>query len=256
MAGWQARAAGLLANGGDMSDLLARYEPPWTFAQQGISHPIYSAGSGRTVVILHELPGMIEQCLDLGLILAERFRVHLPLLLGEPGKWAMAMNVARLCVSREIHAFAANRTSPLVDWLRALCQKLKNDSGEAGIGVVGMCLTGGFALALVADEAVLAPVVAQPSLPLLVHKAALGISPEHQEAIRKRAARLGPGCVLALRYAEDRIAAQQKIDTIRALIGPALRYVEVEGKDQATLTVHRHATALRETIDFLSSRLS
>ena len=118
-----------------MSDLLARYEPPWTFAHQGISHPIYSTGRGRTVVVLHELPGMIEQCLDLGLILGERFRVHLPLLLGEPGKWAMAMNIARLCVSHEIHAFAAHKTSPLVGWLRALCRKLKDDSGEAGVGV-------------------------------------------------------------------------------------------------------------------------
>jgi dienelactone hydrolase len=238
-----------------MSDLLARYEPPWTFAHQGISHAIYSTGKGRTVVVLHELPGMIEQCLDLGLILGERFRVHLPLLLGEPGKWAMAMNIARLCVSHEIHAFAANKTSPLVDWLRTLCRKLKDDSGEAGVGVVGMCLTGGFALALVADESVLVPVVAQPALPLFVHKAALGISPEDQEAVRKRAAELGPGCVLALRYAKDKIAPPQKIETIRTLIGPALRYVEFEGEDHATLTVHRHPAALRETIDFLSARL-
>ena len=159
-----------------MSELLARYDPPWIFAAGDIEHPIYSAGEGPPVIVLHELPGMVEQCLDLGLILAERFRVHLPLLFGEPGEFAMGKNILRLCVSREINLFAARKTSPVVDWLRALCRKVKTDSGAKGIGVVGMCLTGGFALALVAEESVLAPVVAQPGLPLFIHKAALGLS--------------------------------------------------------------------------------
>jgi dienelactone hydrolase len=238
-----------------MSDLLARYEASWTFAHGDISHVIYSAGKGPPVVVLHELPGMMEECLDLGLILAERFRVHLPLLFGEPGEFAMAKNIFRLCISREMHAFAANKTSPLVDWVRALCRKLKTESGAAGVGVIGMCLTGGFALATIADEAVIASVVAQPALPLFVHKAALGISPEDQDAIRRRAAALGPGCVLGLRYASDKIAPREKIDTIKRLIGDGFRYHEYEGSDHATLTKHRQPQALQETIRFLSERL-
>jgi dienelactone hydrolase len=238
-----------------MSELLARYEPAWTFGHGDISHAIYSAGKGPPVVVLHELPGLIEQCLDLGLILAERFRVHLPLLFGQPGQWAVMSNLARVCVSREINAFAANRTSPLVGWIRALCRKLKDESGAPGVGVVGMCLTGGFALAAVAEEAVLAPVVAQPAMPLFVHKAALGISPQDQAAIRERAKALGPSCVLALRYAADGSSPRAKIDAIKDLIGPALRYVELDGNLHATLTLHRHPTALQETIAFLSQRL-
>jgi hypothetical protein len=39
------------------------------------------------------------------------------------------------------------------------------------------------------------------------------------------------------------------------LIGPALRYVELPGDRHATLTDHRHPTALNETIAFLSERL-
>jgi dienelactone hydrolase len=238
-----------------MSDLLARYDPAWTFAAGGISHAVYSAGKGPPVVVLHELPGMMPECLDLGLVLAARFRVHLPLLFGQPGEFAMVTNVLRLCVSREIHAFAANRTSPLVGWVRALCRHVKAQSDAAGVGVIGMCLTGGFALATIADDAVLAAVAAQPALPLFVHKAALGLSAEDQAAVRARAASLGPGCVLGLRYADDKIAPRVKIDTIRGLIGDGLRYREYPGSNHATLTKHRQPEALRETIRFLSERL-
>jgi dienelactone hydrolase len=239
-----------------MSDLLARYDPAWTFTDGEISHAVYSAGKGPPVVVLHELPGMMPECLDLGLILAERFRVHLPLLFGQPGEFAMLKNIARLCVSREINAFAANKTSPLVGWVRALCRHVKDQSGAAGAGVIGMCLTGGFALATIADDAVLAAVAAQPALPLFVHKAALGLSPEDRAAVRSRAAALGPGCVLGLRYAEDKIAPRIKIDTIGDLIGDGLRYREYPGSDHATLTKHRQPEALRETIRFLSERLA
>jgi dienelactone hydrolase len=241
-----------------MSLLLEKYDPPWTFSARGISHPIYSAGKGTPVVVLHELPGMVEECLDLGLILAERFRVHLPLLFGRPRQFstvAMFGYLAQLCISREIHLFAANKTSPLVDWSKDLCRKLKADSGAPGVGVIGMCLTGGFALALVADESVLAPVVAQPSLPVFVHKEALGMSPEDAAAVKARTARLGASCVLALRYAGDRMAPAERIESIRTLIGPALDYEELEGSGHATLTVQRHPRALERTLTFLTERL-
>jgi len=238
--------------------LLDQYQSPWTFSFGGITHSIYSAGTGPEVVVLHEAPGMTDACLKLGLILAESFRVHLPLLFdepgGDPGFLRSARNLARICVGGEFHILAANKTSPLVGWLRALCRRLKELSGEEGVGVVGMCLTGGFALALVADDAVLAPVVAQPSLPF-VHRAALGLSPVDAGAVRARTAALGSGCVLGIRYAGDRIAPRERIDTIRALIGPALRYVELPGDRHATLTKDRHPTALSETIAFLSERL-
>jgi dienelactone hydrolase len=234
---------------------MSRYETPWTFSHDGISHPVYSAGKGPTVIVIHELPGMVAECLDLGLILAERFRVHLPLLFGEPGRFSMLGNLARICVAREIYLFSAHQTSPLVGWLRALCRDLHGKSGGPGIGVIGMCLTGGFALALVAEESVLAPVVAQPSLPLMVHKASLGLSETDTAAVRDRAAKLGPNCVLGLRYAADKIAPREKIDAIRQLIGPAFDYEELPGDQHATLTVHRHPRALERTIAFLSERL-
>ena len=239
-----------------MSELIGRYHAPWSFSDGGITHSIYSAGEGVPVVVLHELPGMVEECLDLGLILSKHFRVHLPLLFGEPGKFSIVGSVLRICISREIHMFSTNGPGPLLDWVRALCRKLKADAGVPGIGVIGMCLTGGFALALVADEAVLAPVVAQPSLPIFVHKAALGLSEADARAVQARAAALGPKCVLGLRYAGDRIAPAERIESIRKLIGPAFDYEELAGNDHATLTVHRQARALERTIAFLRERLA
>ena len=238
-----------------MSALIGQYDPPWPFSSGGITHPVYSAGAGVPVIVLHELPGMGEECLDLGLILSKHFRVHLPLLFGEPGKTSVAGSLLRICISREIHLFSTNGPGPLLDWVRALCRKLKADAGVPGVGVIGMCLTGGFALALVADDSVLAPIVAQPSLPILVHKASLGISGADAKAVQSRAAALGPNCVLGLRYAGDRIAPTERIGSIRKLIGPAFDYEEFPGDAHSTLTVHRQARALERSIAFLKERL-
>ena len=238
-----------------MSALLKQYEPPWTFSD-GIAHSVYSAGAGVPVVVLHELPGMVEECLDLGLILSKHFRVHLPLLFGEPGKSSMLGNVLRICIAREIHLFSTNGPGPLLGWTRALCRKLKADAGVPGVGVIGMCLTGGFALALVADDSVLAPVVAQPSLPVFVHKASLGLAEADAKAVQARAAALGPNCVLGLRYAGDRIAPAERIESIKKLVGPAFDYEEFPGNQHATLTVHRQARALERTVAFLRERLA
>jgi dienelactone hydrolase len=240
-----------------MGTLLVRYEAPWSFSAEGFTHPIFSTGKGPDVVLLHELPGLVDSCLELGLILGERFRVHLPVLFDQAGGPSTlcrsARNTWRICISKEIHAFAAHRTSPVVSWLRALCRTLKDRSGHAGVGVIGMCITGNFALALVAEESVLAPVVAQPGLP--ARKTGLALSPPDAEVVRRRAAQLGEGCVLGLRYDRDWVCPPSTFRMIRELIGNGFRPVELPGSHHATLTLHLNATALRETIDFLSARL-
>jgi hypothetical protein len=118
-----------------------------------------------------------------------------------------------------------------------------------------MCLTGGFALALVADDAVLAPIMAQPSLPFLVSQAALDLSDGDAAAVRGRIGADRDYCALALRYADDRIAPKARIETIKELIGSSFEYLELPGNKHATLTIHRHPRALERTISFLSERL-
>jgi hypothetical protein len=239
------------------SQMPHRYETPWTFSRCGITHSIYSIGVGPDVVVLHELPGLIQECLDLGVILSERVpaRVHMPLLFGNPQPrfFGRAANAVGICVSREIHAFAANKRSPIVCWCRALCRKLNAESNSSGVGVVGMCLTGGFALSLVADDAILAAVVAQPSLPLFIHRAALGISDEDAKAVTARADR--QDCVLGLRFRRDFISPRARMNAVGQLVGPNFDCLELPGCKHSTLTVDRHPRALEKTISFLSKRL-
>jgi dienelactone hydrolase len=122
------------------------------------------------VVVLHVLPGIIpgvvrfaDRVTDAG------FTVFMPHLFGVPGKplargylYAQAI---RVCLRREFHALAARKASPVTEWLRALCRHAHQACSGPGVGVVGMCFTGGFALATMLEPAVMAPVICQPVLP-------------------------------------------------------------------------------------------
>jgi dienelactone hydrolase len=110
------------------------------------------------------------------------------------------------CVSREFATWALNRTSPIIEWLRALGRDLHAQTGGPGIGAVGMCLTGGFALAMAVDDDMLAPVLSQPSLPLPLGKErsrGLGISDADLAVVKNRVTTQNL-CILGLRFSEDR----------------------------------------------------
>ena len=95
-------------------------------------------------------------------------------------------------------------TAPVATWLRSLARELHDELGGPGVGALGMCFTGGFALAMMVDDSVVAPVVAQPSVPFALGReraADLNLSPADLERVRGRAA---AGCqVLGLRYRQD-----------------------------------------------------
>ncbi|PSN19588.1 dienelactone hydrolase [filamentous cyanobacterium CCP5] len=186
---------------------------------------VFYKGCGPAVVLMHELPGLIPECTDLARqIAAAGFTVYVPLLFGEPdASLSVAKTigfVAQLCISQEFYCFAKRRTSPITYWLRALCRKAHADSGGRGVGVIGMCLTGGFVLSLMADESVIAPVASQPSLPIGItkaHKAALGISDEDLAAAKVRASAGVP--LLALRFTEDKTSPKERLDRLRQEFG-------------------------------------
>src|SRR5262249_54940106 len=161
----------------------------------GATRTVLRRGSGPGVVVLHELPGIIPQVAAFAeRVAGAEMTAVLPVMFGTPGKPLSAgyllSQLARLCIRREFHCFAKRLSSPIAEWLRALCRKVHQECGGPGVGVVGMCLTGGLALSLTVDPVVLAPVLSQPSLPLLTltraRKEALAISPEDLAAVKER----------------------------------------------------------------------
>ena len=146
----------------------------WTaapFTGGGYTHDVYRKGEGPGVVLIPEMPGLTPQVLALGNHLVDNgFTVAAPSLFGTPGapvvRPGMLPTLVRGCVTREFAAFATNKDRPVAHFLRALARDLNEKTPGKGVGVIGECFTGGFALAAAVDDSVLAPVLSQPSLPL------------------------------------------------------------------------------------------
>jgi dienelactone hydrolase len=189
-------------------DLLAGFDS-FRFAGSGPTEfCIYTTGQGPAVLLLHELPGMTPSCIGFAQdIAAAGFTVFLPLLFGRPGQNLGELSVITLCVRREFTLLAAGTRGPLTDWLRELCAHVHALRGGPGIGLIGMCLTGGMVFALCASPAVLAAVTSQPSLPISLFRGAkyrsdLGTAPDDLDAAKTRVAANGID-ILAFRYSSD-----------------------------------------------------
>jgi len=171
---------------------------PVTFAHAGWEHQVYRAGSGPAVVVIHEVPGLHPGVIAFGQRLVDAgYRVYLPSLFGRPGAPPTGGEtlrvLPRVCVSREF-TLLADRTSPVASWLRALAAQAHDECGGPGVGAIGMCFTGGFALAMAVEPAVLAPVLSQPGLPAPMtarSRAGAGLDPADLAVVRQRT----PGCV-------------------------------------------------------------
>jgi dienelactone hydrolase len=138
-------------------------------------------------------------------------------------------SITKACVSKEFTILALNRTSPITTWLRALARAEHERCGGPGVGAVGMCLTGGFALAMMVDEVVVAPVLSQPSLPFPVnvaHRRALGISDADVERVKERVA--AGVCVLGLRFTGDKASPPERFAALRELLGDGFVGVELD----------------------------
>lgn len=236
-------------------------------AEQGrehaVAHDVYERGAGPPVVVIQELPGIGEETLRLAdKLVVAGYRVALPHLFGPLGRTA-PLNVLRLfCMRREFAAFASDESSPIVDWLRALCRNLRESAGARGVGVIGMCLTGNFALTLMGDENVLAAVASQPSLPFAKQRS-LHMSPQEIEATRARIDTAGP--MLSFRFARDGICTAAKFDAIDAAFNRDAERVRLEtlpGRGHAVLTHdfvdeagHPTHTALQSVIAYFDRRL-
>jgi dienelactone hydrolase len=204
-----------------------------TFTHAGRTHEVYRAGAGSAVVVVHEMPGLHLGVTKFGQRLVDAgYRVYLPSLFGRPGApfggSEMRRTLRQVCVSREFHLLA-DRTPPAVTWLRALAAQAHAECGGPGVGAVGMCFTGGFALAMAVEPAVLAPVLSQPGIPAPVtarKRAALGLDPADLATVK---ARTSDGlCVLGLRFSQDRGSPPERFATLRAELGENFEAIEID----------------------------
>jgi len=192
-----------------MTDALAGFTT-FEFDDGRWKRPVYRIGSGPAVIVIHEIPGLHPQVLQFARdVAAEGMTVFCPSLFGKPAKpvskdYIVATTLKLLCVGREFALWAGGRSSPIVDWLRALARQAHAECGGKGVGAVGMCFTGGFALAMMTEPSVVAPVLAEPSLPAGGKNAGkLDCSPEDL-AIAKARMEAEDLSLIALRFDHDR----------------------------------------------------
>ena len=234
------------------------------FTADGRTRLVFRRGSGPGVVVVHEIPGITPRVAAFANeVVADGFTVVMPSLVGTPGRAISGLygtaSLAKVCISREFVIWALHRTSPVVTWLRALAADLHASVGGHGVGVVGMCFSGGFALGMMVDDATIAPVLSQPSLPLAFGKAArradLNLSPADAQRVAERAA---GGCeVLGLRFDQDKLVGT-RFDSLRALLGDAFIAIELPSaskRDHSVLTEHRDDASIQRVIAFLQSKL-
>jgi dienelactone hydrolase len=208
----------------------------WTatpFSGGGYTHDVYRKGEGPGVVLIPEMPGIHPGVLGLGNHLVDNgFTVAIPSLYGTPGKAIgpdIVPTLVRGCISREFAAFATNKKRPVADFLRALARDLNEKTPGKGVGVIGQCFSGGFALAAAVDDSVLAPVLSQPSLPMPLTPAQRrdpGVSEGELKIIEKRAAEDGL-CALGLRFSADQMSPGERFTTLKDRLGDAFEVIEI-----------------------------
>lgn len=221
--------------GSEPTGALAGFERT-TFTHDGKTRAVYSLGSGPAVIVISEMPGITPRVAAFARrVAAEGLTAVLPHLFGDPGRDVsipyVLTSMVPACVSREFAAFATGRTSPVTVWLRALARHAHELHGGPGVGVVGMCFTGGFALAMMVDDTVLAPVLSQPSLPLPItrrHRRDLGVSAADLARVKERCAAEPDLCVLGLRFTADRFVPAERFARLRDELGDRFVAVEID----------------------------
>lgn len=212
---------------------------------------VYVKGSGPAVIVIEEIPGITPNVVGFADRVVDRgMTVFIPELFGETGRSPsggyLMRTLARVCISREFTLLARGRPSPVTLWLRELAGAARKRTGGPGVGVIGMCLTGGFALAMMVDGIVTAPVLSQPSLPFPISKANradLGLSEADRATIASRAAQ--GVCVLGLRFSGDKGAPVERFAALRELLGDAFISVEL---DSSPGNPYGHRTAAHSVL--------
>ena len=234
-----------------------------TFEAAGLEREVWTKGSGPAVIVVHEVPGITPKVQHFAEeVVGCGFTVAMPSLVGTPGQEMSngyaVRSLLKVCVAREFVSLATNRTSPVIAWLRALARDMHGRAGGKGVGAVGMCFSGGFALGMMVDDILVAPVLSQPSLPFPVGRkraADLNLSPDDAAVIAERAA---GGCeVLGLRFTKDKLVGD-RFSSLRNLLGDAFIAVEIPSEkpsDHSVLTEQRHDESVQRVLQFFRDKL-
>lgn len=264
------------------NDDLADFEHS-EFTHDGVTKSVFRKGSGPAVIVIAEIPGITPKVLDFARKVADiGCTAVLPHLFGEPGfdpnrstvtaLTSFAKTMVPACISKEFVTLATGRTSPVITWLRALAREEHARCGGPGVGAVGMCFTGGYALAMATEDVLLAPVLSQPSMPVALtsrQKGSIDISPGDLAVVKQRCA---AGLqVLGLRFKSDRLVPAERFDFLREQLGDAFVAVELDDADanpDAVMTPHsvltehlidepgqRTRAALDQVLDLFRTRL-
>jgi dienelactone hydrolase len=193
-----------------------------TITLDGVAKLVYVAGQGPAVLVMTEMPGISPQVARFSRWVRDAgFSVYMPALFGRDGAVPQVEEgiavFKRTCISAEFRAFAANESSPVTQWLRALARLAHAECGGPGVGAIGMCFTGNFALTMMLEPALLAPVLAQPSLPM-DDPAGMHIAPEELAAVRARLERENL-TVMAYRFEGDRHCPAQRFAAYAEALG-------------------------------------
>ena len=210
----------------------------FTFDDGRWKRDVYRRGSGPAVIIIHEMPGLHPLVIRFAdRVAAAGMTVFLPSLFGEPGRpvstgYALRTMIGGICIRREFHVWANRGSSPIVDWLRALARKVHGECGGKGVGAVGMCFTGGFALAMMTEPSVVAPVLSQPSQPILGKgkDAAIDATPEEIACARNRMNKEDLS-MIGLRFFGDKYVPDERFKTLKREFGDRFEAIELDPRD-------------------------
>jgi dienelactone hydrolase len=215
---------------------LAAYERH-EFEDTNWIRPVYRRGQGPAVIVIHEMPNLHPLVVRFADHIAEAgMTVFLPSLFGEDGRiptrgYAIGQILQAICIRREFNVWANGKSSPIVDWLRALARHAHAECGGKGVGAVGMCFTGGFALAMMTEPSVVAPVLSQPSLPFGKKGASMiDVSPA-EIACAKRRMETEDLTLMGLRFKSDKIVPDARFKMLKDTFGDRFEAVELEDQD-------------------------
>jgi dienelactone hydrolase len=244
----------------DYSDALKDYTS-FDFDDGRWTRKVFRCGTGPAVIVIHEMPGIHPLVIRFADRVAEAgMTVFLPSLFGTPGRpvtrgYAVATMLKTICIAREFNVWKDGKSSPIVEWLRALARQAKSECGGKGVGAVGMCFTGGFALAMMTEPSVVAPVLSQPSMPATAFagKGAIDVSPYEIDCARRRFHDENLTAI-GLRFRSDKLVPDERFETYKRAFGDKFEAIELDDADSAPGLVQSHSVLTVNLIDEPGSR--